>query len=168
MNKIQRPNMKSLPAEELCALIWTCGGGRNAAHELAIRLAKAQAEIESLKAQLFAPYMWICIACGSVLCAGNDLDKNQHNKCSKCSVPYGRMTHKELSDDQTKRAEIAEAQLAECRDKALEEAAQICDYLPVDEERCRILNLPSQAWEEGMEACIKAIRSLKGVNHDPT
>ena len=96
MNKIQRPNMKSLPAEELCALVWTCGGGRDAAHELASRLAKAQAEIESLKAEIAAD------------------DRNVNALMDQVH---------ELS----KEKESLKAQLAECRDKALEEAATLAD-----------------------------------------
>ena len=46
--------------------------------------------------------------------------------------------------------ESLKAQLAECRDKALEEAATICDQTP----SCR-------------PCVLKDIRSLKGENHDP-
>lgn len=47
------------------------------------------------------------------------------------------------------------------RDEAFERAAQVCVVLNVDEDRCKVIDLKEQAWEEGIEACIKAIRALK-------
>ena len=41
----------------------------------------------------------------------------------------------------------------------LEQAARICDELETDTDRCRILNLTEQAWEEGQYACAEAIRA---------
>ena len=60
-------------------------------------------------------------------------------------------------------AQIAslEAQLKSARDNALEEAAKLCEEMQVDFERCDVLILTSQAWEEGQVACAEAIRSLK-------
>jgi hypothetical protein len=46
-------------------------------------------------------------------------------------------------------------------DKAtLLEAAEHLDALPVDRERCRMLLLPEQAWEEAQERCADALRAL--------
>ena len=41
----------------------------------------------------------------------------------------------------------------------LEQAAGICDELEIDKDRCRILNLTEQAWEEGQYAYAEAIRA---------
>lgn len=43
--------------------------------------------------------------------------------------------------------------------KGMERAAVICDDLPIDAARCRILLMTEQAWEEGQYACAEAIRS---------
>jgi hypothetical protein len=39
-------------------------------------------------------------------------------------------------------------------------AAEYLDALPVDRERCRMLLLPEQAWEEAQERCADALRAL--------
>lgn len=56
-------------------------------------------------------------------------------------------------------AEQLERELAEVYIRGLEEAEKVCEALPVDKPRCRILNLPSQAWEEAQEQCASAIRA---------
>ena len=43
----------------------------------------------------------------------------------------------------------------------LERAADLCERLPIDKERCKVLMLIEQAWEEGQYACAEVIRTLK-------
>lgn len=45
--------------------------------------------------------------------------------------------------------------------RGVELAAKTCQELPIDKERCRVLLLTEQAWEEGQDSCTEAILKLK-------
>lgn len=44
------------------------------------------------------------------------------------------------------------------RKEVARECVEICSNLPVDEKRCDVLLLTSQAWEEGQEQCAQTIK----------
>ncbi len=62
--------------------------------------------------------------------------------------------------DIRKIVELIAAERADERAKVLNEVADLCERMPIDKERCRILLLTEQAWEEGEDACAYAIRKL--------
>ena len=62
----------------------------------------------------------------------------------------------------------AEARAREVEKDTLEKCAKVLEALPMDKPRCRILNLPEQAWEEAQDQCINAIRALAAPPASPT
>lgn len=80
-------------------------------------------------------------------------EKDKEIESLKAQLAEANSNHESVVDEwkaAMREVERLQAQLAECRDKALEEAAMICDQTP----SCRPF-------------VSKDIRSLKGVKHDP-
>mgnify|MGYP001601231812 CR=1 FL=1 len=77
-------------------------------------------------------------------------------------IPQAKRTRLEV--------ESLKAQLAECRDKALEEAVQVCEDGYERFQKMDQFNYAENRAnaEQGCTSCAEEIRSLKGANHDPT
>ena len=90
-------------------------------------------------------------------------EENAAKQASLCDlIPQAKRTRLEV--------ESLKAQLAECRDKALEEAVQVCEDGYERFQKMDQFNYAENRAnaEQGCTSCAEEIRSLKGANHDPT
>ena len=86
-------------------------------------------------------------------CGGDAIRDGNRFACAHLDCGIGG--HEMDIDDWNRRASPAMS-----AEEVREACAKACEDRPVDKKRCRVLNLPEQAWAEAQEDCAEAIRSL--------
>ena len=134
-------------------------GEENAAKQASLcdlipQAKRTRLEVESLKAEIAADDRNVNALMDQV----HELSKEKESLKAQIQEARGFLKHFEKADGSAYQA--IKAQLAECRDKALEEAAEIIDA-EIDQEAVKDGWIGSS--DRALVDCATAIRSLKGA-----